>query len=53
METAISYFEKSLNLDPNNAQTLCNYGALLSQAHQPDKAIIQYQKAIEIQPNLA
>jgi tetratricopeptide (TPR) repeat protein len=48
---ALAHYEKSLEIQPNEAKTHYNLGNALSRYGQADRAIAQYQKALEIRPD--
>lgn len=49
---AISAFERSLALKPDDAATLFNLGFALQRGHRHEDAIGRFERAIELQPNL-
>lgn len=49
---AISAFERSLALNPDDAATLFNLAFALQRVHRHEDAIGRFERAIELQPNL-
>ncbi len=48
---AIESIEKSLELDPKNANSLASLGEVQEEKEEFEKAIEYYKKAIELNPN--
>jgi protein O-GlcNAc transferase len=51
-DLSITYFQKVIHLDPENAGTYINLGNAFHERGFSDKAICSYQKALEINPRL-
>lgn len=49
-ETALQYFNKALNISPTLVGVIYNRGNLYSSLQQSDKAIVDYNLAIELEP---
>lgn len=49
-ELALHYFNKALSIDPNLVGVIYNRGNLYSALHEWDKAIADYNLAIELNP---
>ena len=52
-DSAIIYFTKAIELDPNYAITYNNRGEAYSNLEQYPEALVDYTKAIELDPNYA
>jgi superkiller protein 3 len=52
-ELAIEYFQKAIEINPNNAEAYYNMGSAYDDLKNYDEAILCYQKALEINPNNA
>src|SRR5262249_5143369 len=50
-EEALPYFEKAHRLDPLFAESYLGEGYACFMAHKYDEAIVQYQKALELEPD--
>ena len=50
-DEAIQYFDKALQIDPNDTVALNNKGDALYQLGKYDEAIQNYDKALQIDPN--
>ena len=50
---AINFYEKGLNLDPNNYKALSNLGGLYQKTNRYLNAIEVYKKAIKLKPQIA
>ena len=50
-EKAMSYFDKILEIDPENVQALMNKGSILGTLGSHSEAIYYYDKILEIEPN--
>jgi len=48
-----NYIKKAISIEPNQASTHSDYGAVLQKLNKPEAAIKSYNKAIEINPNYA
>lgn len=48
---AIQSIEKSLEIDPNNVNVLCNYGVMLAEQKRYEEAAEALGKAIKLEPN--
>lgn len=53
LETAIEYFNKAIAFNPKNASVYANRGNIYLQQSQWDKALADYDQAIEIYPKLS
>lgn len=49
-EIALQYFNKALNISPTLVGVIYNRGNLYSSLQQSDKAIVDYNLAIELEP---
>ena len=52
-QEAIKYYDKAIEIDPNNANAWNNKGLALDNLGKYEEAIKCYDKAIEIDPNYA
>ncbi|MEO1208703.1 MAG: tetratricopeptide repeat protein [Cyanobacteria bacterium J06638_20] len=52
-EAAIAAYDRSIALDPNNADTWTQQGWVLEQFDQPTEALTSYTRAIEIAPEFS
>ena len=50
-EEAISFYDKILEIDPNNLVALNKKGANLANLDKPEEALTYFEKALEIDPN--
>ena len=50
-DEAIQYYDKALQIDPNDTVALNNKGVALSDLDRYDEAIQNYDKALQIDPN--
>jgi len=50
---ALKAMNVALEIDPNDAESLCNLGVIYKQLGDLDLAVEKYQNAIEIKPNFA
>jgi tetratricopeptide (TPR) repeat protein len=50
VDEAIVQFQRTLAIDPNNAEACYNLGIAYFQKGQTDEAIVQFQKALALQP---
>lgn len=50
-DLAIKYFEKSLELEPNNVNTLAIYGMMLHSINKNDRSIELLEAALKFEPN--
>lgn len=53
VDEAIPQYERSLELDPSNAEAHNNLGNALRQKGKLNEAIVHYQRALEIKPDFA
>jgi len=53
VDEAIAHFQKSLEINPVNAEAHYNLGTALLQKERVDEAIAHYQEALQINPNYA
>jgi adenylate cyclase len=49
-EKAISYYEKALSLNPNDANMQAAYGIVLTYIGKPEEAIMRYKKGMRLSP---
>jgi tetratricopeptide (TPR) repeat protein len=52
-ENAIRLYRKALEIDPNNAVALANWGACLLRLGKPQEAMSRLTRALEVKPDLA
>ena len=52
MDAAISQYQESLRLNPDNAEAHYNLGTALGKKGQIAKAICQYQEALRLKPDM-
>ena len=53
LDEAMVHFQKSLEINPNNAEARNNLGIVLVRKGRADEAMAQFQKAVEASPNQA
>jgi len=49
-EKALFYYEKALELDPENVNYLINYGTILAESGKIEKAAEQWRKVLSLDP---
>ena len=53
LDESIAYYQKTLEINPNDFQAECNLGNVLMEQGHTDQAIACFQKVLAIQPNYA